>query len=252
MEHSPDSIIYPDFSFYQPLKGYRITIDTVILYRFAAAHAAGTVLEAGSASGVLSILLSRDRKVARVTGIEIDPEAYGLSLRNRELNGCGERVEFVHDDLKNYKRLFQPQSFDTIVTNPPFHKVGTGKVSQEQGIASAHHEHSLTLEVLFASIRYLLKPGGYCMVLFPCSRLDELLSQTKGLAVEVLRFIHRKHDRPADAVLMLAKKGSGKQLSIVPPLYVQDTDGYSKEVQDMLDPRDKEDHGSNAADKNTP
>ncbi len=235
-EHSLDSIIYPDFRFYQPLKGYRINIDTVILYHFAAARAAGYVLEAGSASGVVSTLLSRRRKVTHVTGVEINAAAYGMSQQNRELNGCAGKVEFLHEDIKNYKLLFKPQSFDTIVTNPPFYKQGTGRLSKEQGLTVAHHEQLLTLEDMFESARYLLKPKGYCIMMFPCSRLDELLSETRGFAVEVLRFIHRKQDRPADLFMMCARKGGGKQLRVVPPLFVHGNTGYSEEVEHMLNP----------------
>jgi tRNA1(Val) A37 N6-methylase TrmN6 len=237
VEHSLDSIISSEFRFYQPLKGYRINIDTIILYDFASKYANGRVLEIGSASGVMSILLSKSRTVTHVTGIEIDPVSYGLSLKNRQINDCGERILFLNDDINNFKHLFKPQSFDTIITNPPFYKYGTGMLNKRQAVGTAHHDKRLTLDAVFKSARYLLKPRGYLIMLFTSSRIDEIFLSIKGFGVEVLRFIHRKNGKPADTFLMLTKKGGGKQLSIVPPLIVNEGQGYSEEVMEMLNVR---------------
>ncbi len=237
MEHSLDSIISPKFRFYQPLNGYRITIDTVILYNFALPYTKGRVLEIGSASGVISILLSKDPRVTRVTGVEVNPVPYQLSLKNQGMHDCGERVLFLNEDIKNFKGLFKPQSFDTIITNPPFYKYGTGRLNKRQEVTTAHHDKHLTLDMVFKSSRYLLRPGGYLIILFTAHRMGEVLLSGKGFNIEVLRFIHRKVNKPADAFLMLAKKGGGKQLSVVPPLIVHKGAGYSEEVMEMLNAR---------------
>ena len=234
MEHSLDSIVKSGFRFYQPLEGCRITIDTILLYDFASKYAKGRALEIGSASGVTSILLSESPGVSRVTGIEIDPVSYGLSLKNRLMNDCGEKVSFLNDDINNFKALFKPQSFDTVLTNPPFYKYGTGRLNRKQAVATAHHDGRLALDAVFKAARYLLKPKGYFIMLFISSRIDELFSNTKGFCIEVLRFIHRRQDKPADAFLVLARKGGGRQISIAPPLIVHEGKGYSAEVAGML------------------
>ncbi len=216
------------------MKGCRINIDTIILYDFASKHAKGRVLEIGSASGVTSILLSKSRMVTHITGIEIDPISYGLSLKNRQINECRERILFLNDDINNFKTLFKPQSFDTIITNPPFYKYGTGMLNERQVVSTAHYDKSLTIDTIFKSARYLLKPKGYLILLFTSKRIDEIFSNIKGFGIEVLRFIHRKNDRLSDTFLMLAKKGGCKQLSIVPPLIVHEGNGYSEEITKML------------------
>ncbi|MGB9735538.1 MAG: tRNA1(Val) (adenine(37)-N6)-methyltransferase [bacterium] len=234
MEHSLDSIISSKFRFLQPKKGYRINIDTIILYDFVLKHATGNVLEIGSSSGVVSILLSKHKKIKKVTGVEIDPDAYELALQNLKINNCKRKVVFLNEDINRYKSIFIPQSFDTVVANPPFFKYGTGKISKKNGLKIAHHDVHLTIDTVFQSARYLLKPKGYLILLFTTYRIDEIFANKRGFNIEQIRFIHRKVDMPADTFLILARKGGGKQLKIIPPLIVHDNNGYSKEVINML------------------
>lgn len=238
--HSPaptlDSIVSPGFRFYQPRDGYRINIDTVILFDFARTHAKGRVLEIGSAAGVVSLLLAKQAEVRQVTGIELDAGLHALALRNQRINNSGDKTVFINSDINDYKARFRPQSFDAVVTNPPFYRHGTGKASARRGVAAAHHDGSLTLDDTLKAARYLLKPKGLMIMLFPSLRTEDLLKQLRGFAVEVLRFVHRRSDGPSDVFLMLARKGGGRQLRIVPPLIVHEGDGYSREVLGILHP----------------
>lgn len=234
VKYTLDSIISPEFRFYQPARGYRVNIDTLILYGFASHHARGRVLEIGPASGVVSLLLSRQSGISDVTGVEIEDDLYHASLKNLHLHGAGNRVRFLHDDINRYKTLFRGQTFDSIVTNPPFCREGTGKIGAGSTTRSARHDSSLTLDGLFRAARYLLKPKGYLIMLFMTRRIDEVFACIRGFHAEVLRFVHRKQDRPSDIFLLLARKGGGKPLSIVPPLIVHEADGYSPELSSLL------------------
>lgn len=234
VEHSLDSIIRSDFKFVQPIKGYRINIDTIILYDFALKYASGNVLEIGSSSGVISILLSKHKWIKKVTGVEIDKGVYELSLKNVEMNNCKNTVTFINEDIRNFKKVFKPQSFDTIIVNPPFFKYGTGLVSRKNALKIAHHDLQLTINTVFQSARYLIKPKGCLILFFTTTRIDEIFINQRGFHIEIIRFIHRKSEKPADTFLMLARKGGGKQLSVLPPLIVHENKSYSKEIISML------------------
>ncbi|MCL4557997.1 MAG: methyltransferase [Deltaproteobacteria bacterium] len=229
-----DSIMSPGFRFYQPEKGYRINVDTLILYDFARRHVTGRVLEIGSASGVTSILLSGIAGVEEVTGIETDGALYGASSKNVGLHACADRVKFVKGDINAYKSFFKPQAFHAIVTNPPFYKCGTGVASPQKGIDASHHDRTLALEALFRASRYLLRPGGALIMLFSTHRINDVFMNTKGFTIELLRFVHRTAVKPSDVFLMAARAGSGRQLTIVPPLIVHDGTGYSAEMAALL------------------
>ncbi len=231
-----DSIISRGLKFFQPAEGFRINIDTLILYDFTLRYIKGGILEIGSAAGILSILLSKYSKSLNVTGVEVNKELFRLSLNNLELHHCKDTVEFINADINEYKNLFKPQTFDFIVTNPPFYKCGTGRISPKHGVDIAHHDRLLTLENLFSAGRYLLKPNGCLIMIFPSFRIGEIFPNARGFAVEVLRFIHRTSSKSSDIFLMLAKKGGGRQLNIIPPLIVHEGDGYSTEITTMLNP----------------
>jgi tRNA1(Val) A37 N6-methylase TrmN6 len=234
MTFTLDSIISPEFKFYQPARGYRTNIDTIILYDFAMRHIHGSVLEIGSASGVTSILLSGHDKVTGITGIEIDETLHEASLKNLELHACKNTVRFIHGDINGYKKFFKPQSFHAIVTNPPFYRYGTGRASTRRGIDSSHSDQYLTIEDIFKAARYLLKPKGHLLLLFLTYRISDIFLNAKGFGIEVLRFIRRAGNRSSDVFLMLARKGGGKQLNVVPPLIVHEGNGYSAEITAML------------------
>ncbi len=231
-----DSIISPEFKFYQPSHGYRINIDTVILYDFASKYAKGSVLEIGSASGIISILLSKHPGVSGVTGVEINRDLYLASLKNRQMHDSENGVRFMNADINAYKTLFRAQSYGALVTNPPFCREGTVKKGTRSGLESSHSDKYLTIENIFKAARYLLKPKGYLIMLFISRRIDEVFTCIRGFHIEVLRFVHRTKDRPSDVFLMLARKGGGKQLGILPPLIVHEAGGYSPEVTAMLNP----------------
>jgi len=230
VEHSLDSIISPEFKIFQPIKGYRVNIDTLILYDFALKYAKGDVLEIGSSTGVISILLSKSSAVRKVIGVEIDQQSHKLAIKNAEINECKNKVEFINGDINDFKKLFNPQSFDTIVTNPPFIKHGTGRLSDKHGLNIAHQDSHLTIDLIFRSARYLLRPKGFLIVLFTTHRLEELFLNKAGFSIELIRFIHRRSNKPADAFLFLAKKGGGRQIHILPPLFVHEGKGYTQEI----------------------
>ncbi len=238
-EFTLDSIIRPEFTFYQPVNGYRINIDTVILYGFAIQQARGNVLEIGSASGVTGILLSKHHKVTGVTGVEIERSSYEASLKNLELHACEKKVTFINRDINAYKQLFKPQSFHTLITNPPFYRQGTGKRSKKRGTDTARSDGYLTIEDVFKAARYLLKPDGCLIMLFLTCRINDVFLNARGFHIEEIRFVHRTALKPSDVFLMLARKGRGKQLRVIPPLIVHETNGYSKEMISMLNPKKK-------------
>lgn len=236
MEHSLDSIISSKFKFFQPLDGYRVNIDTIILYYFALEHVKGDVLEIGSSTGVISILLSKSRNVRKVVGVEIDQQPCNLAIRNAEINNCDEKVVFINSDINDFKKLFKPQSFDAIVTNPPFIKYGTGRSSNKKSVNIAHHDVHLNIELIFRAARYLLKPGGSLIMLFKTQRIEEIFLNKRGFNIELIRFIHRRANKSADVFLFLARKGGGRQINILPPLFLHEGKGYTDEIAHMLAP----------------
>ncbi len=125
---------------YQPARGYRFSIDALLLAVFARGRCAGSVADLGTGCGVLPLLLARRDEVVHVTAVEIQQELAGLARRNSELNGCSEKITVLCGDVRAIGKMAPPESFDAVVTNPPFYPVASGRINPMAQKAAARHE----------------------------------------------------------------------------------------------------------------
>ena len=132
----------------------------------------------------------------------------------------------------------RPEGFDVLVTNPPFRKIGTGKISPYDERAVARHEISLSLSELLDTAKYLLKNRGRFFMIYHPFRLTELISRMRECSLEPkrIRFVHPGHGKEATMVLVDAVKSGSVELKIEYPLIVYDNNGnYSDETLKMFE-----------------
>lgn len=142
------------------------------------------VLELGSGNGIISIMLSHYRPNWEITGLEIQPHLVELAVENS--NRAKVKVNFVQGDL--CKKEFAPNSFNLIVSNPPYYPKKKGKISPLKERAISRTEVMCTMQDVFKSIKYHLKNDGTAFIIYPVSRLDEILINTKKVDLN----IHKK------------------------------------------------------------
>ena len=217
----------------QPARGYRFTIDPLLLVDFVAAsraRAAIDLCELGTGCGVLGLALLKRLPTAKLTAVELQPRLAELARRNARSNELGARAEIVELDLADSKqaRRITGARFDWVVSNPPYRAVGRGATNPDEESAIARHELRLPLPRLCAEMRRLLRPNAMGAVIYPAARLAELLRELSavGLSPRRLRAVHPRTDAPATRVLLSFQKSivDGK-LEIVPPLVERRTDG---------------------------
>ena len=219
---------------YQSKSGYRFSLDALLLADFPEIKKCGRILELGAGSGVVSLLLAKRYPHAKVTGIEIQDSLFGRAVRNAELNGLAGRVTFIHDDLKHAGKLFEPESFELVVSNPPFRKPGTGRISPGDERAAARHELTAGIrDILKAASAMLKNKGRLCLVYHP-ERLPELFIQMNnhGLYPKRLRTIHSYSGDRARMALVEAVKNGSPGLKVLAPLTVYSSEReYSPEMR---------------------
>ncbi|MFO7819934.1 MAG: tRNA1(Val) (adenine(37)-N6)-methyltransferase, partial [Halanaerobacter sp.] len=131
---------------------------------------------------------------------------------------------------------FGTETFDYILSNPPYLKENSGQVSPKESIAIARHELKCKLEDVIKVSNQLLKYGGQAAYVYRSQRLNELLAlmEEYNLTCKRMRMVHSTVDSPADLVLVEAKKGGGTNLEVLPPLYIYDKQGdYTTEVKEI-------------------
>ncbi len=213
----------PPFRILQPEKGYRFSIDSVLLADFAASYCGESVLDLGTGSGVVLILLARRcTSLKRGTGVEIQKPLWEFACRNIEENGFSDRLRAVLGDLREPIPALPPRSFDLVVSNPPYRKIGEGRRNPDPRKEIARHEVSCTLSDLFSAAgRYLSRRGRFAFVC-PAARVPDvfLLGERTGIAPNVVRFIHPHADEPANRILVVGSREGSADPVVLPPLVV--------------------------------
>lgn len=228
-----------DIKLYQNKDGYRFSIDALLLSSFVRVKFARDIVDLGAGSGVIGLLLARKYQASSVVLIELQKSLYHLAQRNVTLNGLQERVSVLLTDINDTRSAVKPLSFDVAVSNPPFRKAASGRISEGKEKAVARHEIMLKLPDLVAAASYLLKSRGRFFLIYHPERLLEVVDVLRynRLEPKKARFVHSSRSSESKIVLIEAVKEGRSGLKIEKPLFIYGDDGgYSEEVKVMYDP----------------
>jgi tRNA1Val (adenine37-N6)-methyltransferase len=217
----------------QKKKGFRYTIDSILLAHFAGLKEAGRILELGAGSAVVSVLLAFQYPGARVTAVEIQDDLADMARRSISLSGMEDSVEILLGDARRAREFLKARTFDLAVFNPPYRKMGSGRVNRGAGKALARHEIAGSVTDFLGAAVHALKAGGRVCLIYPCSRMVEAVHQMreKGVEPKVMRMVHSKPGSRGDFILVEGLKGGGEELKVLPPLFIYKEGGdYSDEL----------------------
>lgn len=205
----------------QPRSGYRFSVDPLLLCRFSG-KAEGRIIDLGTGSGIMALVMARLVTTAQVVGVENSLEAVGLARRNILLNNLSDRVEIVAADILDLKQHVPVSTFNLVLANPPYRPRGTGRISRIPGRDTARHESTATLSDFLAIAKYLVNPSGRICFIYHVSRLAELLTEATALKLCLLRlqFVHGSPDDPARMVMLEFVKSRRGEVQVMPPLFV--------------------------------
>ena len=220
-------------SILQPKKGFRFTLDSLLLADFCRIKPRDRILEPGAGTGIVSILLAKKFTSARFVVVEFEAQSYSLLCANIERNGLVDHIVPIDRDIRNLNRSIAPDTFDVIVANPPYTKSGSGRASPSPERQRARHDQAASLDD-WLNLKGLLKNRGRFFLVFPAGRAAEMLSLLRkhDLEPKRLRAVHPARNKPASLILIEAVKGSGIGLEIVSPLTVHEAGGiYTDEMK---------------------
>ncbi len=227
----------------QPLSGYRVNLDPILLAHFAGrcTPRRGAVCDLGTGSGIIPLILARKFGRRKITALELQPQLFWRAQRNVQLNRFERSVTLVLGDLRQVEKTIPVASFETVVCNPPFRARSSGRASPDLEKALSTHELAGGIvEVARAAAHLLVERGSFC-VIYPASRLVDLQQALGGSGLEPtrMRLVFTREGRPANRVLLEAKKGGSRGLVICPSLLVhaRGEQAYTPEVEEMLQAR---------------
>ena len=196
-------------------------IDAVLLSDFVRVKKEETVLDLGTGTGILPILLAAKTQGKHFTGLEIQAESADMAVRSVEHNRLGDRIDIVTGDIKEAAEIFRPAFFDVIVTNPPYMLAEHGLQYPGDAKAIARHEVLCTLDdILRESGKLLQESKGRFYMIHKPFRLAEIIIKMNQYKIEPkrIRFIHPYVDKEPTMVLIEGIKGGKSRVKIEPPV----------------------------------
>lgn len=223
-------------------KGYRIIqkedgfcfgMDAVLLSDFAKAGKREKVLDMGTGTGILPILMEARTEGGHFTGLEIQEEFASMAGRSVALNGQEDKIEIVLGDIKEASSLFGLDRFDVVVSNPPYMVAEHGLANPDRRKAIARHEVLCDLSDLLRETKKVLKNKGRFYMVHRTYRMAEIihLMVEYGLEPKRIRFVYPFADKEPNIMLIEAMKGAKSRIKVEPPLIVYEKPGvYSDEI----------------------
>jgi tRNA1Val (adenine37-N6)-methyltransferase len=211
-------------------------MDAVLLAGFAKVKPGERVLDLGTGTGIIPILLEARTKGSSFIGLEIQPESADMAQRSVQLNNLTDRVHIVTGDIKEADQIFGAASFQVVTCNPPYMLAGHGLQNPDQPKAIARHEVFCTLEDVISQAATLLMPGGRFYMVHRPFRLAEIMTGlcAHGLEPKRMRLVYPYVDREPNMVLIEALKGGKSRITVEKPLIIYREPGkYMDEIYDI-------------------
>lgn len=211
-------------------------MDAVLLSGFARAKEGDQVLDLGTGTGIIPILLAAKTMAAHITGLEIQPDSADMASRSVKLNELEEKVEIITGDIKEAVSLFGAASFDVVTSNPPYMTEHHGITNPEAPKAIARHELLCSLEDVISQSSRLLKPGGNFFMVHRPFRLVDIFVLLREYKLEPkrMKLVYPFADKEPNMVLIEANRGGRARMRVEKPLIVYKEPGvYTEEIYDI-------------------
>lgn len=218
----------------QNTTGFCFGIDSILLSDYAKNLKAGSkVIDIGTGTGIIGILLCAKSKLKTITGIEIQKEVADMAERSIKLNRLEEKFKILNIDIKDVFQFVEPNSIDAIVTNPPYMKLNSGAQNIEEKKLISRHEVACNLEDIVKISYKLLKSKAEFYMVHRAERIVDIMYTLRNYKLEPkqMRFVQSRQDSSPNLVLIRCVKDGGKALKIDKPLIIYNEDGkYTEEI----------------------
>lgn len=229
-----DDLEYNGLKIIQNKDWFCFGIDSIILTGFAKEAKKGSkILDLGTGTGIIAILLSKKIENSQITAIEIQQEVADMAKRSVEMNGIEKCVTIINDNIKNISERLGKGTFDLVVTNPPYKRKETGIVNENNVKMISRHEITADLEDFIRVAAEQLKDKGAFYMINRPERIADIIEYLRKYKLEPkeIRFVQPMTNKAPNEVLVKAVKNGGKFLKIREPLIIYNENGeYTQEI----------------------
>ena len=211
-------------------------MDAVLLSGFAKAKEGDHVIDLGTGTGIIPILMEAKTKASNLVGLEIQPESADMAQRSVELNHLEKKIRIVTGDIREASSIFGAATFDVVTSNPPYMTEHHGITNEKSPKAIARHELLCTLEDVICQAAKLLRPGGsFYMVHRPFRLVDIMvLMREYHLEPKRMKLVYPYIDKDPNMVLIEGLRGGRPRMTVEKPLIVYKEPGvYTDEIYEI-------------------
>lgn len=211
-------------------------MDAVLLSGFAKAKEGDYVIDLGTGTGIIPILMEAKTKASNLVGLEIQPESADMAQRSVELNHLEKKIRIVTGDIREASSIFGAATFDVVTSNPPYMTEHHGITNEKSPKAIARHELLCTLEDVISQAAKLLRPGGsFYMVHRPFRLVDIMvLMREYHLEPKRMKLVYPYIDKNPNMVLIEGLRGGRPRMTVEKPLIVYKEPGvYTDEIYEI-------------------
>ena len=213
-------------------------IDAVLLSDFAQLREGAIAIDLGTGTGIIPLILSHKTKARELWGIELQETAYERGVRTITHNGLTDTIHLIKGDIKDAVKLLGGESFDAVITNPPYFVQGGALINGNEAKGASRHETTATLEDFLIAAEGLLRHRGDLYLIHRPSRLVDIFYFSRKLKLEPkkIRFVCPCQGKQPNLVLVHCVKNGGTELKVMNPLFVYRPEGgYTKEVEQIYE-----------------
>ena len=253
-----DDLEYKDLKIIQNEKGFCFGIDSVLISDFARDIKSNSIgVDLGTGTGIIGILLAAKTNLKKIIGLEVQKEVADMAKRSVELNNLQDKIEIINLNIKDIledkevknrisKNIMKDnntnvnsvdclprETFDFVVTNPPYKKLETGKTNESECKYISRHEVTASLEDFIKVSKYLLKDRGAFYMVHRPDRLVDIIELMRKYKIEPkkIRFVHSTIEKEPTLVLIKGIKNARPFLKIERPLIIYNRNGnYTDEI----------------------
>lgn len=229
-----DDLEFKDLKIIQNKNGFCFGIDAVLLSDFAKnIRNNAKVLDLGTGTGIISILLCGKTNLKQIIGVEVQKDVFEMAQRSIKLNNLQNKFQVINENILNLDKIYEKNSFDAIVTNPPYKKENTGIINIDEKKLISRHEVLAKLEDYISISNKLLKNNGEFYMIHRPERLVDILFLMRKYKIEPkeIRFIYSHINEIPKMVLIKGVKNGKTFLKFRENLYIyNENNEYTDEI----------------------
>ena len=232
-----DDLEFKNLKIIQNKNGFCFGMDSILLTDFAKEIKANSqVIDLGTGTGIIPILLSGKTEYTNFLGVEIQKDVAEMASRSVKINGLENRIKILNENIIHIKKKYRKGSFDVVTTNPPYKKLNTGILNENDNKLIARHEITASLEDFIGIASFLLKDFGEFYMVHRPDRLVDIFTIMRENKIEPkkIKFVYPNKNKKTNLILIKGIKGGRPFLEFENNLYIYEDNGeYTKDCLEI-------------------